>query len=187
MDGATSKPMIREMVGVFHAPAALEGAISDLTSAGVDRAEMSILAQDEVLAGEPVKVGASARQAADDPKTPRGAIYADTDIRQGRTLLTSMASVIAALAAGGAIVLTGGAALAALAAALGAGGGAGAIGALVGRQAGAAQQEFYAAQMARGGILLWVKITHPAQEARIRDILARHAATDVHVHDIRAD
>ena len=187
MDGTTGKPMIREAVGVFHAQAALEGAISDLTRAGVDRAEMSILAQDDLVTGEPTKIGASTRQEAEDPATPRGAIYGDTDIRQGRTLLTSMAGAIAALAAGGAVVLTGGAALAALAAAIGAGGGAGAIGALVGQHTGAVQQKFLAEQMARGGILLWVKIMRAEQEGPIRDILARHAATDVHVHEIRAD
>ncbi|MEJ0071292.1 MAG: hypothetical protein WDO24_23935 [Pseudomonadota bacterium] len=109
-------------------PGGLNGAISDLTGAGIDRAEMSLLAQEGILDGEPAQAYRTTRQAADDPTTARQAIYADTDIRQGRTLLTSMASAIAALAASGAVVLTGGAALAALAAALGAGGGVGAIG-----------------------------------------------------------
>jgi hypothetical protein len=187
VDGVTGKPMIHEAVGVFHDPAALQAAISDLASAGVDRAEMSLLAQDGVLEGAPAKDYASARQTADDPAAPRQAIFADTDLRQGRTLLTSMASVIAAFAASGIVVMTGGAALAALAAALGAGGGAGVVGALAGRRAGAAQEQYLAEQMAHGGILLWTKITRPEREAQLLDILTRHCATDVHVHDVPVD
>jgi hypothetical protein len=183
MDGTASARTVYEAVGVFHDPAALHGAISDLSGAGVDRAEMSILAQEGILEGEPATGYRTTRQAADDPTAPRQAIYADTDVRQGRTLVTSMASVIAAFAASGAVVLTGGAALAAIAAAIGAGGGVGALGALVGKRVGDAQQNYLSEQMARGGILLWIKITDPAHEARIREILERHAA-DVHVHDI---
>jgi hypothetical protein len=191
MDGTTGKTApeatVREAVGVFHDPASLNGAISDLTGAGVDRAEMSLLAQQGILDGQPAEAYRSTRQAADDPTTPRQAIYADTDVRQGRTLLTSMASVIAAFAASGAVVLTGGAALAALAAAVGAGGGIGAIGALVGKRAGDEQQKYLQDQMARGGIVLWVKITDPARESRVCRILERYAADNVHVHDMPTD
>jgi len=177
----------REAVGLFHDPHALEGAISDLVAAGVDRAEMSILAREGYLDGDLTKNYGDMRQAEDDPAAPRQAVYADTDVRQGRTLLTSMASVIAAFAASGAVVMTGGAALAAIAAAVGAGGGVGAIGALVGARAGDEQHKFLDEQLARGGIVLWVKITEPSNEPRVREILARHAAADVHVRDVTGE
>lgn len=176
-----------EAVAVFHDPTALNGAISDLVGAGVDRAEMSILAREGYLDGDLVKNYADMRHAEDDPNAPRHAVYADTDVRQGRTLLTSMASVVAALAASGAVVATGGAALPAIAAAIAAGGGVGAIGAMVGRQAGAEQRKFLEIQLARGGILLWVKIAEPANEPRIRAILLRHAGDDVHVRDVTGE
>lgn len=185
MDGTQGKATVREAVGVFHDPDALNGAISDLIGAGVDRAELSLLAQESTLAGEPADdYAATIRRAEDDPAAPRQAVYADTDVRQGRTLATSMASVIAAFAASGAVVLTGGAAAAALLAALGAGGGAGALGALVGKRVGDERRHHLEEQMARGGILLWVKIMKPTMERRICKILERHAADDVHVHDI---
>jgi hypothetical protein len=41
-------------------------------------------------------------------------------------------------------------------------------------------------QIARGGILLWVKVRDSDQEKRAHGILARHAATDVHAHDVSA-
>src|SRR5689334_6948235 len=162
MDQAATR--IREAVGVFHDPQALNGAISELAGAGVDRAEMSILAREGYLDGDLAKPYADMRRAEDDPTAPRHAVYADTDVRQGRTLLTSMASVIAALAASGAVVMTGGAALPAIAAAIGAGGGVGAIGALIGKRAGDEQHKYLEEQLAHGGILLWVKIADPANE-----------------------
>lgn len=114
---------IREVVGIFHDADALNETITELTSAGVDRAEMSVLARDGLLEGGVAEDYDTARQAAADPAAPREAVIADTDIRQGRTLATSMASVIAAFAATGAVVLTGGAAAAAIAAAVAAAGG----------------------------------------------------------------
>ncbi len=178
---------IREAVGVFHDPDKLNGAISDLSGAGVDRAEMSILAREGYLDGDLAKPYADMRNAEDDPNAPRHAVYADTDVRQTRTLLTSMASVIAAFAASGAVVATGGAALAAIAAAVGAGGGIGVIGALIGKRGGDEQQKYLEEQLSHGGILLWVKITDPANEARIRAILTRHAAADVHARDVTGE
>jgi hypothetical protein len=177
---------VREAVGVFHTPDALNGAISDLISAGVDRSALSLMAQAGILEGTPAEDYRHARAVEDDPSVPRQAIYTDTDVRQGRTLLTSMASVIAAFAASGVVVLTGGAALAALAAAVGVGGGVGAAGALIGKRVGDEQTKHLEEQLARGGILLWVQIMDPATEGRICTILAEHAADDVHVHHIAA-
>jgi hypothetical protein len=186
LDGSTHPTRIREAVGIFHSADGLNAAISDLTGAGVDRAEMSVLGQDGMLDGTVAKYYRDPRQAAEDPAAPRDAVYSDTDVRQGRTLATSMASVVAAFAASGAVVLTGGAAIAAIAAAVGAGGGVGVIGAAFGKLAGNEQAKYLETQIARGGILLWVKITDPALESRICRILSAHAAVDVHVHDMPA-
>lgn len=183
MDGSNAAGTVREAIALFRDPEALNGAISDLTSAGVDRADMSILAQEGLLDGTVVQPVGDMSHAADNPNAPRQAVYADTDVRQGRTLLTSMASVIAALAASGAIVLTGGAALPALAAAAGAGLGVGAIGALVGKRVGDERRKYLEEQMARGGIVLWTKIADPARESHICRILESHAARDVHVNE----
>src|SRR5436309_16027911 len=95
-----------------------------------------------------------------------------------------MASVIAAFAASGAVVMTGGAALPAIAAAVGAGGGVGAIGALICKRAGHKQHKYLDEQLPLGGLLLGAKMADPANEPRIRPILMRHAARDVLARDI---
>ena len=88
----------------------MEAAIAQLTMAGFDRAALS-LPQTHVAAGQ-----ATPELGADAPLT-------DTDVRQARTMGTSMAGSIGALAAAGAVIATGGAAAvaAAAAAAIGAG------------------------------------------------------------------
>jgi hypothetical protein len=76
-------------------------------------------------------------------------------------------------------------ALAAGAAVLAAGG-VGAAGALVGRAAGEEEKDFLQEQIDRGGVLLWVRIRDAEAERRALDILRRHSAHDVHVHDLPA-
>ena len=42
-------------------------------------------------------------------------------------------------------------------------------------------------QLRRGGIVLWVAVHSPEQEAGACEILRRHGARDVHVHEAPAD
>jgi hypothetical protein len=39
-------------------------------------------------------------------------------------------------------------------------------------------------QLRHGGLVLWVRVGDELHERRARDILARYAAADVHVHEI---
>jgi len=174
---------LRELSAVFHSADDLEAAINDLASEGLDRADMSLLGEEHLLTTDDSKPAGDARQAAADPETPRQPLISDTDIRQGRTLATSLAGVVAAFAATGATILTGGGALAAVVGAAVAGGGASAVVNAVGRQAGNKHEAFIEEQIRNGGIVLWLALREPEREGDVRRILARHAATDVHVHD----
>lgn len=95
---------VTEVIAVFPHDGALEDAISRLTLAGFDRADLSL------PAAEP-----SADQAT--PGTSATPVYTDTDRRQARTLGTSMAAAAAAIGAAGLTAATGGGALAGIAAA----------------------------------------------------------------------
>ena len=105
---------IREAVAVFNDAEKLESAVSELQSNGIDRSELSFLAHD-LAAG---RVPSDLRRAADDPGTPRDPVVSDTDLRQGRVLGTGLAATIAAFAAAGFTVATGGAGAAIAAAAV---------------------------------------------------------------------
>ena len=174
--------MVREAVALFDDPEQLEVAVSELHSHGFDHADLSLLAP-EALGDRPV---ASARQLAQDPSTPRADPATDTDMRQGRVLATSMAATIAGFAAAGLTVATGGVLAAVIAAGALAAGGAGAIGTIVGRKLDQNAAQSLDAQLARGGVLLWVHIHDAMRERAALDILRRHS-TQVEVHEYPAD
>jgi hypothetical protein len=169
---------IREAVAVFNDPASLENAVSELQSNGIDRSNLSFLAHASPTEGPP----GGPRRLAEDPDTLREAPVTDTDLRQGRVLGTSLVATIAGFAAAGFTVATGGVA-AAVAAALAAGG-VGVVGALIGRKLGENETRFLDAQLARGGVLLWVRTPDRDAERRAFEVLRRHAAY-VYLHDLR--
>ena len=151
---------IREAVAVFDEPRALEIAISEVQSRGVDRAQLSILAPPSLEAwwlADPART-------AGDRSLSREAVVSDTDRRQGRVLGTGLAATIAGFAAAGVTVATGGVTAATIAAVAAAAGGAGLAGALIGRELASEQTSFLEAQLAAGGVLLWVSIRDPDAE-----------------------
>jgi len=95
------------------------------------------------------------------------------------------AAFAALTAAGAAAALTGGAAGIAIAA-LAAGGGVGALGGFLAKKYDDRVAADLQAQVERGGILLWVSLREPAQEAVARSVLARHAKGEIRAHDIEA-
>jgi hypothetical protein len=176
-EGAT----IREAVAVFDDPAKLEAAVSDLQSCGFDRADISFLAEHAV--GGQV---ADTRQAEDDARAPRDAGFTDTDVRQRRVFGTSMAATIAAFAAAGFTVMSGGALAVAAGAAAATIAGVGAAGAYFGKGLEEKQHNYLREQVDRGGVLLWIRTKDAAAEQRACDVLRRHSAHDVHVHEVPA-
>jgi hypothetical protein len=95
-----------EVHGVFTSESAMQEAVSKLTLAGFDRAELSL----------PV-AHPDASQAT--PEQSAGAVGTETDTRQMRTLLSSTAGVSGAMIGAAITLATGGAALPAVAAAAG--------------------------------------------------------------------
>jgi hypothetical protein len=176
---------LREAVAAFDDPEALQAAVSDLQSNGFDRADISFLAR-EGFEGHLKLKYRDVRQAEDDPAVPRDPAVVETDIRQRRTLEISMAAVIAAFAAAGFTVMTGGATVVAAGAAAAAVAGVGGVGALLGKAYGEGQETFIKEQLERGGVLLWVRTPDPAAETRALHVLRSHAGRHAHVHEVPA-
>ncbi len=104
----TLNESIQEVQGIFPSDAALQDAVGRLTRSGFDRAAISL------PAANPEASDATPTAGAQDPNT-------EDDTRQSRTLQSSMAATVAAMAGAGVTVATGGAALVAAAAAAGLG------------------------------------------------------------------
>jgi hypothetical protein len=172
---------IREAVAVFDDAKKLESAVSELQSNGIDRSEMSFLADRSAAAPLPGDI----RRAADDPATPREPVVSDTDLRQGRVLGTGLAATIAAFAAAGFTVATGGVAAATIVAAVAAAGGVGAASTIFGRKLADDQTSFLDAQLARSGVLLWVRTRDASSERNVLDVLRRYS-DHVYLHDLPA-
>lgn len=181
-----AEPRIREAVAAFDDPEALKSAVSELQGSGFNRADISFLARDGLTTGHVEAEYGNARAVEDDPGVPREAVTDETDIRQRRTLEISMAATVAAFAAAGFTVMSGGATLLAAGAAAAAMGGVGGIGALIGKAWGTGQKTFMREQIERGGVLIWVRTPDAAAEERAAAILRRHGAHDVHVHEVDA-
>ena len=104
--GPSINDTIQEVQGIFPNDAALQDAIGRLTRAGFDRASLSL------PTANPSYADATPSAGAQNPTT-------EDDMRQTRTLQSSMAATIGAMVGAGATIATGGAAALAGAAALG--------------------------------------------------------------------
>jgi hypothetical protein len=179
--------LLREAVARFADPKKLEQAVSDLQSHGFNRADISFIARAGTgVSGELAKDYADTRQAEDDPHAPQEAAIDSSDVRQGRTLATSMAAVIASFAAAGFTVATGGGAAIAAGAAVAAGVGIGAVGAALGWKAGDSEHKFFDEQLERGGVLLWVRTPDAAAEERALTVLCACDGYDAHIRAVPA-
>jgi len=180
------RPTLREAVARFDDPEKLEAAVSALQGNGFQRADISFMAHAGLLGEHVAGKYAEMDEAADDPQARRSVPAETTDVRQGRTLVTSLAAVVAAFAAAGFTVATGGAAAVAAGVGAAAGLSAGAAGAAIGRRAEASEQQFFDEQLERGGVIVWVRTRDAAAEARALDTLRRHGAAEAHLHSVPA-
>lgn len=182
-----TRQTIREAVGVLPDTASLEAAIDDLQSAGFDRAEISLLATQEALERSDGRLKDQIEELEDDPNAPRASYASQESLGAGEGGLIGGFAYVPAVTAAGVVVLSGGAMAPAIAAAVGAGGAGAAIGAVLARWLGRHHGENLEQQMERGGLLLWVRTRDAEREQRAKEILSRHDARDVHVHEVPAE
>jgi hypothetical protein len=173
-----------EVVGVFHTSDDLEAAIDELLSSGFDRAEISLLASEEAVARKLGGRFRSAAEIADDPMVPRAAFVSTEAIGDAEGGLIGGLGYLGATAGIGAVVMSGGALAATVAAAVLAGGTGGLIGSVLARWVGHHHAAYYDSQIEKGGLLLWVRAWNKHDEARAVEIIARHAADNVHAHGV---
>lgn len=184
-DTGDTNAAVREAVAVFDSREALQSAIDDLTLAGFQRHELSVLANDETirdrLGGVPGDVGSLAH----DPDAPRQAYISPEDVGSGKGAAVGFPAYVGAIIATGAVLATGGTALAAAAAAAAAGVGSGAAGSFLSQWITDKRNEPMLQQLDKGGILLWVNVGDAARERIALEVLNRHASHPAEVHEVR--
>ncbi len=152
-----------ELQATFASKTALDDAVAALGQAGFNRADLSVPSLGGELNAAP-------------PKT-------DSDQRQGRTLVTSMAASAGALAAAGVVAATGGAALPMVAAAVLGGMTAGGAGGLATSAAKMSEDQQMADSAAVGELVLTVHLHDPAARERAEQCLKAAGAAHLHAVD----
>jgi hypothetical protein len=181
---AKSAATTREAVGVFHELRPFQDAVDALTSAGFDRAKLSLLASQATVEQ---KLGHAYHRVAEvegDNSVPRAAYADDHSIAEARTGAIGGLAYIGAVAAAGVVVASGGGLAAAIAGAALAGGGGGLLGSIASRFIGQAHAENLQAQLDKGGLLLWVATANAEEEQRALEILRKHGGQDVRIHEL---
>jgi hypothetical protein len=177
---------VREAVGVFNSPNKLQDAIDDLMSSGFDRSELSLLAAEKTIEE---KLGHKYQKIADledDATVPRTRYVSTESIGDAEGGLIGGLAYVAAGAALGPIVASGGTLAAALAGAALAGGAGGLVGATLARLVGDHHAHRLKELLDHGGLLLWVRTWDAEDEKRAVEILTEHSGRDVHVHTLPA-
>ncbi|MFA7441221.1 MAG: hypothetical protein WCZ66_09655 [Sphingomonadaceae bacterium] len=173
---------MREVVGIFHEPKDLEGAVDELLRSGFDRVDINVLAAASTVEEKLGHKYDRVEQLTDDPDAPRTEYVSKASVGDAQGSLIGGLTYIGGTIAAGAVVATGGALAAAIAAGVLAGGGGGLIGAWLAKKLGERRAEYVEAQLDRGGLVLWVRTATPEKEARAVEILKKLCAGEVHAH-----
>lgn len=185
--GGTPEPSmgsLREAVGLFNDPKAMERAVEELLTDTFEQHDISILAREQTVKDQLSHRLATTESLADDATAPREGYPAPEARTEGRGALASMLGYAGAVTAAGLVFATGGTILPAIAAGLVAGGGAAAAGIGLGNALDAKFVDHFERQIEQGGIIVWVRVADPSHERTALEILARHGAHDVHVHEL---
>ncbi|CAO3414573.1 hypothetical protein [Azospirillum doebereinerae] len=175
---------VREAVAVFDSRDSLQSAIDDLTMAGFQRHELSVLANDQTIKDRLGHVPERVEDIAHDPNAPRQSFISPEDAGSGKGVAVGFPAYVGAILATGAVLATGGTALAAAAAAAAAGMGGGAAGSFLSQWLTDKRNEPMLQHLDKGGILLWVNLASPMREQVALEILNRHAVRQAEVHEV---
>jgi hypothetical protein len=183
-DIVVERATVREVSGVIDAGAPVEAAIEVLLLAGLDRADIDVLANDDEVRQRLGSVEVPAEELPDIPEVPRHAPIKSDDVASVSTLAIALPGAIGGIA--GAIVAAaydlgwGESAVTVLACAVVAAGAAAVAARWFVRRRAVLDPDADAA-------VLWVRVRSPAAEERARRVLLTHGVRAVRVHEIELD
>lgn len=182
MSEAYDRGNVEEVAIIFGDAESLESAIDELESSGFDRAAISLLASEDAVTEKLGHVYNRVEELEDDDEVPRTAFVSSASIGDAEGALIGALLYVGAVAAAGAIVMSGGTIATAIAAAAMAGGGGTAIGAILARWVSDHHAEHIQEQIDKGGLLLWVSTRNIGEVERAVEVLKRHSPRERHIH-----
>ena len=175
---------IREAVAVFNDVDSFQDALDDLQTHGFSRRHISVLADAGTVEKKLGHIYRRVEEEEDNPKAPRTIFVPLESIGEAEGALIGFPLYVAAVAATAIVVASGGTLLTAIMAATGAGAGGALIGNIFAGMVAKHHADYIQNQIDHGGLLLWVNLPDKAHEKRAVEILSKHSAHDVHVHEI---
>jgi len=184
MGKTSSGKTLTEAVAVFDDLGSLEAAIDELQSSGFNRAELSLLANEDVVEEKLGHLYDRVSELEDDPEVPRTAYIPTETVGDAEGAVIGVfvyvaGGVIAAVAAGSGGTLAG-----VIAATAMAGGAGGLIGSVFAKSVGDHYARRLQEQLDHGGLLLWVRTRDDLHEKKAVEVLKRHSGHDVHLHGL---
>jgi len=184
MPEAAYNSIMTEAVAVFHDVESFEAAIDDLLSVGFDHADINVLAHEDTITSKLGPAHKSTAEFEDDPEVPRIGYIPNETIGNAEGAIIGAGVYVPAMFGGLAVAASGGTLLGVFVAAAVAGGAGGLIAAALARYIGHEHAKHLDQHLNHGGLLLWVRTRDAEREKQALEILRRHSAHDVHLHQI---
>lgn len=172
----------REAMGIFNSPEQMQEAIRELEATAFPRDSISILGHRHSIEDRFGRAVTDPSLEQDDPNAPRKAPARPEEQTIGAGALVGCAAYIGVVGAG---IAMGPASIPVTLMAIILGGGSGAaLGGLLVNRLKHQYEDHIQEQLSQGGLLLWVRTPDLERETLACDILSRHGAHHVRVHDI---
>ncbi|HKA46925.1 MAG TPA: hypothetical protein VKD68_02095 [Methyloceanibacter sp.] len=184
MPEAAYSSIMTEAVAVFHDVESFQAAIDDLLPAGFDHADINVLAHEDTIRSKLGPMCKSTAEFEDDPDAPRIGYIPNETIGNAEGAVIGAGVYLPAMFGGLAVAASGGTLLGVFAAAVIAGGAGGLLGAALARYIGHEHAKHLDQHLHHGGLLLWIRTRDAEREKQALEILRRHSAHDVHLHQI---
>jgi hypothetical protein len=184
-DDILDRTRTREVTGVFHSKKALELAAQDLLMAGADRADIDVSASSDELGRRLNYQAIPPADLADLPTAPRQPITGGDDLIGAEAVAGSVAGCAVAAAAAALLVAWGLSPLLIGIVAVLCGVAAAGIAVFRVRRRLLRERSLGLENIAEwNGLVMWVRVRSPEMESAAQEILVRHGAEAVHIHEI---
>jgi len=160
----------------------LQSAIDDLLTHGFDQAEISLLANEDVVREKLGPEHIRAAELEDSENVPRAEYVEPESMNEAKAGIIGGLFYVGAIVGAGAVMAAGGALASAIAAAVIAGGGGGLWGVALAKLIGDNQAREVEEHLKNGGLLLWARAWNKDKESAAINILQRNGGHDVHAH-----
>ena len=177
------KGVVSEAVAVFHDVSELDAAVEDLRAAGFAKDDISLLATADAVEQKLGHRYERVEELEDDPEAPRVAYRTRTSLAESEDRLIGSLTYLPAVVAAGTVVASAGVVAAAVTGTAIAGA---LIGTVLAHWLDKNHAEHLQEQLDHGGLLLWVRTPDEDAERRALEVLTRHSAHDVHIHQLPA-